>query len=182
MLDRARLVVVPVGLDYAVHVLLGHRPCATGSAREIARQIVSSLQAVLQADGRSNLLDTCVDSALGYRLTPGDESLAERGSWPFWPICDSRWPAATEVAGLTPWDHQTAIKDQLQSASALHGITGTGTVGLLITEERPLSPEEGVKSLRYAWEQTETVRIRLLRQIPQQRQLSAPWEQSSERI
>jgi hypothetical protein len=179
-LDRARLVVVPIGLDHAVHTLVGHRFCATGPAQEIARQIVSSLQTVLQADGQSNLLDTCVDSALGYRVPPFERSRAEPESWPFRPVSDSRWPPASDVAGLTPWDHQAAIKDQLQSASPLHGIAGTGTVALLLTQERPLTPEEMVRSLRYAWERTEIVRLRLLHQMPQQRQLSAPWEQGSE--
>jgi hypothetical protein len=182
ILDRARLVVVPVGLDHVVHTLVGQRLCATASAREFAQQVMSSLQTVLRTDGHNNLLDTCVDSALGSRVAPFEQSRAEpEGSWLFWPVSDSRWPAAREVAGLTPWDHQATIKDQLQSASPLHVITGTGTVALLVSEDRPFSPEEFVKSLRYAWEQTEIVRVRLLRKMPQQRQTTAPWEDGGER-
>src|SRR5207302_5311630 len=83
ILDRARLVVVPVGLDHAVHTLVGHRLCATGSAREFAQQVVNSLHTVLQTDGQSNLLDTGIDSALGYCLTPVERSPAEpQGGWP----------------------------------------------------------------------------------------------------
>ena len=52
----------------------------------------------------------------------------------------------------------------------------------LVAEDRPVSPEELIRALRYAWEQTEIVRIRLLREMPQQRQLSAPWEHSGEQI
>jgi hypothetical protein len=182
ILDRARLVVVPVGLDHAIHTLLGHGFCAAEPAREFAQQVVHSLQSVLQKDGQSNLLDTCVDSALGYRLTPARQGQVESpGDWPLWPISDSRWPPAQEVAGLTPWDHQATTKNQLQSTSPLHSIAGTGTVALLVSEERPLSAEELVQLLRYAWQQTEIVRIRLVREVPQQRQLTAPWEESGER-
>jgi hypothetical protein len=183
LFDRARLVVVPIGLGHAVHTLLGHRPCATASARELARQVVKSLKSVLQTDGQANLLDTCVDSALGNRLKPLEQSSTEpRGGWPPWSVSDSRWPPAQEVAGLTPWDPQATIKDQLQSASSLHEIAGMGTVALVVTEDRPLAPEELAQLLRYAWLQTETVRIRLLRKMPQQRQLTAPWEDSGGRV
>jgi len=65
---------------------------------------------------------------------------------------------------------------------ALQRIAGKGTVALLGAEDRSVSAEELATSLRYAWEQTETVRIRLLREVRQQRQLSAPWEHRAERI
>jgi hypothetical protein len=54
-------------------------------------------------------------------------------------------------------------------------------VALLVAEERAISAEELVDLLRFAWQQTEVTRVRLLRTLPQQRQLTAPWEKSSER-
>jgi hypothetical protein len=182
VLDRARLVAVPVGLDRATQTLLGRGIGSGGAAREFAQQVVHRLQSVLQEDARAHMLDTCVDSALGYRLASagqgGDEPAA--GSQ-LWPISDSRWPLAQDVAGLTPWDPIATAKDQLLAAGSLHATAGAGTVALLVTEERPISAEELVDLLRFAWQQTGVTRVRLLRTFPQQRQLTAPWEKSSER-
>jgi hypothetical protein len=61
----------------------------------------------------------------------------------------------------------------------LHAFAGAGTVALSVTEDRSLSAEELVDLLRYAWQQTEVVRIRLVREVPEQRQLTAPWENRS---
>jgi hypothetical protein len=177
ILDRARLVVVPVGLDYATHQLMGRGLCEMGPAREFACQVVNCLQSVLQQDGQSYLLDTCVDASLSYRLPPAGqqrEPLSE--SRPPWQISDGRWPAAYEVAGLTPWDPDTTAKAQLEAASPLHALAGTGTVALSVTEDRPLSAEELVDLLRYAWQQTSVVRVRLVRKVPEERQLTAPCE------
>ncbi len=177
VLDRARLLAVPVGLDSAAQTLLGRSLGSPGSAREFAQQVVHRLQSVLQEDARAHMLDTCVDSALGYRLG-GDEPSA--GSQ-LWPITDSRWPLAPDAAGLTAWDTTATAKDQLLAASSLHATAGAGTVALLVAEERSISPEELADLLRFAWQQTEVTRVRLLRTVPQQRQLTAPWEKSSER-
>jgi hypothetical protein len=177
LFDRARLVVVPVGLDYATQKLLGRGLCAAESAREFACQVVNGLQSTLREDARSYLLDTSVDSPLGYRLpsaSPEREPLS--GSRSLWHISDTRWPSALEVAGLTSWEPEATAKEQLQAAGRLHAIAGTGTVALSVTEDRPLSAEELVGLLHYAWQQTEVVRVRLIREVPEQRQLTAPWE------
>jgi hypothetical protein len=168
LLDRARLVVVPVGLDQAVHTLLGQSLAAAGPAHELAHQIVSSLQTVLRQDGQSNLLDTCIDSPLGYRLPPAGQGHEESAG--------VRRPPAQEIAGLTPWDPQASLKNQLQAAGPLHALAAMGTIALLIPEGRSLSAEELVDLMRYAWRQTEVVRIRLVREAPEPRQLTAPWE------
>jgi hypothetical protein len=182
VLDRARLVVVPVGLNHVTQQLLGHGFCSEGPARQFALQVVNGLRSVLEKDAQPCVLDTCVDSTLSHRLTPADHGGEEPldGSQ-IWPISDGRWPPSMEVAGLTPWDANATAKDQLQSASPLHAAAGMGTVALLVTEERPLSAEELVRLLRYAWQQTEVSRVRLVRQVPQPRQLTAPWEHSGER-
>jgi hypothetical protein len=175
-LDRARLVVVPVGMDQAIRTLLGQSFAAGGPARAFAQQMVSSLQSVLQQDGQNNLLDACIDSAVDYRLTTmkqGDEKSADAGS--LGPRCVVQRPPPQEIAGLTPWDHQTSLKDQLQAAGILHALAGSGTVALLIPEGRSLSAEELVDLLRYAWQQTEVVRVRLVRETARARQLTAPW-------
>lgn len=181
VLDRARLVVVPVGLDHAVQTLLGHSFGSGGSAREFAQQVVHCLHSVLRKDAQASMLDTCVDSTLAYQLAPAGQEWEQLDAGKqLWPISDGRWPTTREAAGLTPWDPTTTMKDQLLSAGLLHAAAGTGTAALLLTEERPISPDELVQLLRYAWQQTAVTRIRFLRKVPQPRQLTAPWEKSGE--
>jgi hypothetical protein len=178
VLDRARLVAVPVGLDSATQTLLGRGLSSGGAAREFAQQVVHRLQSVLREDARAHTLDTCVDSALGCRLTSAGQGNDEPSDVSH-PISDRRWPLARDAAGLTSWDPKASPRDQLLAASALHGTAGAGSVPVLVTEERPLSAEELVDLLRLAWQQTEVTRIRFLRPVPQQRQLTASWEKSA---
>src|SRR5262249_50233487 len=65
LLDRARLTVVPVGLEAAVRVLTGHGVCAGGAALELAQQIIASLAANLRGDSLRVNIETCVDAAFG---------------------------------------------------------------------------------------------------------------------
>ena len=176
VVDRARLIVVPVGLESATQTLLGRGISSGGAAREFAQQVVGRLQTVLEKDAQAYALETGVDSALGHRLQPAGRGPEEPpDSRHLWPISDGRWPSPEELAGLTPSDPRAAAKDQLQGASPLHKAAGAGTVALLVSEQRPLSAEELVRLLRFAWQQTEVTRVRLVRQVPQPRQLTAPW-------
>jgi hypothetical protein len=67
LLDRARLVVAPVGLDAAVAALTGGSPWEGGASLEFARQVVQRLGDVLRQDGQACRLETCLD---GSRLAP----------------------------------------------------------------------------------------------------------------
>jgi len=57
----------------------------------------------------------------------------------------------------------------------LHALVRRGTAAALISPEQVLTVEEVVDLLRYAWKQTELVRLRLVRIGRTQRQLEAPW-------
>jgi hypothetical protein len=63
LLDRARLVVAPVGLDDAVRVLTGRSPGEGGPALEFARQVVQRLRDVLRQEGEACRLETCLDGS-----------------------------------------------------------------------------------------------------------------------
>jgi hypothetical protein len=171
LLDRARLVVVPVGMDHAIRMLMGQGFGTSGPARAFAQQVVSTLRSVLQQDGQSSSLDACIDSSVDYRLS----LIGQREEEPAGAASLGSRPSAQEIAGLTPWDPQTSLRDQLQGAGPVHAMAGTGTLALFITEERAISPEELVQLLHYAWQHTEVARIRLVREAPQPRQLTAPW-------
>ncbi len=158
LLDRARLVVVPIGLEAATQALLGKGLCSSGAALEFARQVVQRLRSILQQDGRAYLLDTCLDSWLDTQLT----------SSPDVPL-----PTTERAAGLTPWDFQATARDQLRAASVLHATAEAGTVAVLVSENRSLTPEQGVDLLCHAWQQTDVVRIRFARCAQAQHQLTA---------
>jgi hypothetical protein len=148
LLDRARLVVAPLGLDRVAEQFTGHGLTAGAAALDFGRRVVQRLVEVLGSDGRSAQLDACVDGPFGHRL-------------------EGRTDA---VAGLTPSDGPAPVKAQLRAAGALHAAASHGTLALRPPEER-VEAEQLAGWLREAWQQTEVVRLRLLRPERTQREL-----------
>jgi hypothetical protein len=148
-LDRARLMVAPVGLDSAVRSLTGKGLC-DGKAPEFGRQVVQRLRDVLRDDGRTCLIDTCLDAPAGFTFD------AE--------------PSA--VAGVTPWDAAAPVKAQLRAAGALHAVAEGGPAAVLPEGDRPPSAEQVAEWLRLAWAQTDVGRVYFVRPAPAHRQLT----------
>jgi hypothetical protein len=165
-LDRARLVVVPIGLDYSVRELAGQRMAEGPSGLELARKIVERLRSVLDQDGRSCRLDTWVDSGTDFTLQRADE-----------PVSEESWPDLPHIAGLTAWDPDASFKQQLKAAGAVHAGAQCGTAALVIRGERTLTAGEVADLLSFAWRETEITRLRLVRSSAAPHQLTAPWEQ-----
>jgi hypothetical protein len=63
LLDRARLVVAPVGLDTAVAALLAGTPWEGGAALDYARRVLERLRDVLKQDGAAVRLPSCLDGS-----------------------------------------------------------------------------------------------------------------------
>lgn len=82
------------------------------------------------------------------------------------------WPGIEDVAGLTAWDAAAALKSQLRSAGVLHGIAEHGTLALFLPQNETLSPEHLADWLHTAWQQTDVVRLRLIRGAISARQLT----------
>jgi hypothetical protein len=147
--ERARLVVVPVGLESAVRAVTGHSPSAGGPGLEFARHTLHTLHAVVRNDAMRHL-PACVDTA-----PPGMSSEADRmGTHP--------------PADATP-------RQQLRAAGVLHAAIEAGTAVVRLPEERPPAPEEIAHVLWYAWQQPGLVRVRFARAFLPHRQLSAGW-------
>jgi hypothetical protein len=161
LLERARLVVVPVGLEEVVRRLTGHGLCAQKASLEVARQILQRLGAVLEGEGAAAGLDAVVDG-LGGRLEEWDR-----------PAPESPPDAAAHVGGLTPWDESAALRSQVRAAGLLHAVAGGGTAVVVLPAECVLSTEEVVDLLHLAWRQTDVARLRLMR-IGRQKQLTLP--------
>lgn len=157
LLDRACLLVAPVGLDRVVQSFLKKGLSAGGAALDFGRQIVQRLRDVLRQDGRNAHLDTCLDGPFSFHL--GDA--AETGG---------EWPAAEEAAGLAPWDATAPVKGQMRSAGVLHGIAEHGTLALF-QEDDMASSEQAAEWLHSAWQQTDLVRLRLMHGAVSARQL-----------
>ena len=61
LLDRARLVVAPVGLDATVRRFTGQGLCSGGAALDLSKRIVQTLRDVLKRDGGRTQLAACLD-------------------------------------------------------------------------------------------------------------------------
>jgi hypothetical protein len=158
VLDRARLVAVPVGLDAVTRGLTGRGTCSGGPALDVARQVVVRLEEVLRHDGGACHLDTCVDGEVST-----GPSLAETTGSP------------SSVAGVTAWEPGAAPASQLKATGLLHAAAGGGTAVLQPGSEL-LSAEDLVALLREAWQRTELNRVRILPRAQSQQQLTAAWE------
>ena len=51
-----------------------------------------------------------------------------------------------------------------------------GTANVLVPETQPVSPDDIVEKLRYAWQQTEVVRVRFVEGAHPEKQMTAPWD------
>ena len=142
LLDRARLVVAPVGLEAVVQRLTGHG--LTSGGLDFGKQIVQTLRDVLRHDGGLTRLATCLDGPADFRLE-GD------------------WPTAEQVAGLTAWDATAPLKNQLRSARALQGVAEGGTTAVFLPDDPRPTPESTADLLRQAWKQADVMRVRLFR-------------------
>jgi hypothetical protein len=159
LVQRARMVLVPIGLDAAARHLHGQGLCDGGPALAFARQVIQRLRETLRQDGAAHSLYTCLDAPASFRLEDMDNLTAPEG-----------------VAGLTPWDVAAPPRQQIRSASTLHEVAEMGTAAVLLSAEEVPATEELVELLHDAWHNTEVVRLRFVRVLPAVKQLTAPWE------
>lgn len=139
LLDRARLLVAPLGLDRVVQEMLGRGLITGGAALELGKQIVTRLRDVLKQDGRTVHLDACVDG--GCAGAPGEET-----------------PSGAAVAGLTAWDPSATLKQQFRAAGSLHALAERGTLTLFLNRAEA-TPEALADCLRQAWETSDVARL-----------------------
>ena len=146
LLDRARLVVTPVGMEEVVQALSGSSMSDAGGM-DLSRQIVERLQVVLHTEGLARRLHVKMDSPLGVRRS-GPES-----------------------AGLSAWNPTATVKSQLKAAGALHAVAESGTASVCVPGETPPTADEIADWLQFTWEQTDVVRLRWEFGSPAGRQL-----------
>jgi hypothetical protein len=107
LLDRARFVAVPVGLDDVVRRFTGWGMSNGGPSLDLGRTIVRRLADVLRADGRLAQLDACLGGPFSFTLE------------------------SQGVAGATPWDSSASLRSQIRAG------TEFGTLALFVGDEPP---------------------------------------------
>jgi hypothetical protein len=158
LVERARLMVVPLGLEAVVRAWYSQGMCSGGAPLELARRILEHLHDVLRDDGRACLLDSALDAGLPGPLPSMDIAGLD-----------------VQAPGPTPWDRTAPVRSQLRAAGALHAAAEMGTATIFLPSGPPLSIEEIADFLQYAWQQTEVVRLRFVGRTEAPRQLLAPW-------
>jgi len=160
LLDRARLVVVPIGLEAAARALAGQDAASAGA---LAQQIVSSLCANLRQAGHAASLDVTVDGPCWSAFTRwGGFSAGD----------DANLPDPEKVAGVTCWAANMDVKAQMKTSGLLHAAAEAGTAAVLIPHDHVPAAEELVGLLQHAWHRTDVARLRFIRVPHQQQQLA----------
>jgi hypothetical protein len=146
LLDRARLVVAPVGLDATVRALLGRGLCENQQGLTFACRLVRRMREVLVEDGRGLLVESCLETPWDFRLEGATG--AEPGE---------------NVAGVTVWDAAASPRSQLRATGVLHEVSQSGTAALLLPWDHPVSADEVLNLLEHTWRQTDIMRLRVVR-------------------
>jgi hypothetical protein len=133
LLERARLLVMPIGLAEAAQAMAG---ADSGSRFEFSRRVLQAVREVLRQEGRANLLDVCVDGSRKLVFGP------------------DRDPVSADL-GATP-------KQQLRAAGTLHADAGDGTAFVSLSSLEPPGADELFDLLLYSWRQTEIARLRFV--------------------
>jgi hypothetical protein len=133
LLDRAALVVTPLGLDAVVQSLLNQSCARSPRSLDFAQEIVAKLMDQLQADGRAAHLDVVLDSPCAF---------------------------AAVADGLPCSDPGAAPEDQLRAAAALQRLAMRGTAVIHVPKDFGL--ERRLELLEKAWRDGGIVRLRFV--------------------
>ncbi len=136
LLDRARLVVVPLGLVAAVRAV-ANEDLATGPGLAFGRQILQALNAALAADQQ--------------RLPAALDGL---------PPCRTTDAPSSDIHTSLP------LRQQIRTAAALSLVVESGTVTVRLPSAAPATPEELAHLIWYAWQQPGVVRLQFAREFP----------------
>jgi len=158
LVDRAGLLVVPVGLESVTRHYTTQAIVAGTPGADFASRIVHSLHEVLQEEGPMNTLDATLDSAPTSKPALMD-------SWNvLFAEATSQVPflSADQIAGLTTWNDALSLPEQVKAAGLLQAPIRAGTAWVLSSKNGSGSEEELMRVLRFAWKETSITRIRFM--------------------
>jgi hypothetical protein len=192
VVDRARLNVVPVGLESVTRQFTGQgiRPGTPGI--EFALRIIHHLYGILNEEGHRYNLEVTLDSSPPLEVWPvmGQSSQSELNFESRSLIDEAKKESdfseadrnkskqslnLERIAGLTGWDDSITPREQVHAAGLMHSVTGTGTAWVQLAAAPIANKEEIIGLIRFAWKETQVCRIRFV--IPQLKrtQLTATW-------
>jgi hypothetical protein len=190
LVDLARIVLVPIGMEAIVHALTDRMMDDMGPP--LAREILEVVIDVCETDGRRQGLDSCVDSSLvfmsqwlhaesnnrGCLPLPPEEGPGDGTSLPPLPLGEGRGEGSNREAlpGLTTWRPDLAPLDQIRKGGWLHQHCEGGTLYVARPGNDNLTMEAISSWLKFAWQETSLTRIVIARPRLSQVQLVAPWE------
>ena len=151
-LENARVVLTPLDLDAVVAELTGERCCGrSGAGLSLGGDILDCLRHAATEDARALLLNAAVDSPL--REDFGSEA---------------RFQKETEDrrAGITTWENQAPILRQISASASLQEAARGGTALIRCQDGTRPTVDEFVEALRFAWEKTGVLALRLAAEAP----------------
>jgi hypothetical protein len=158
LVDRARLAVVPVGLEEVARSFTGQGVLPGSPGADFAGRIVQSLHEILKQEGPIHNLNACLDSA--PTIDPVfDRSSIMPGIGQAGPTPD---PPLDSIAGLTAWNEAISLREQIQAASLLQASVQAGTAWILLPKDGSGNTEELSSVLRFAWKETGVSRLRFV--------------------
>jgi hypothetical protein len=155
-IHRGRLVVVPIGLDDVVRQVTGQPLTEEGPGLNFARQIMQSLRTAI-ASPSSGDISACLDSAPPVASNTGRTNVS----------AGAKGPAVGPV------------RQQVRVAGALQSEIQAGTAEVRLPDNRLWTPDEIAQLLWLCWRQPGIVRVRFLRAVRANRQLTAGWDVQS---
>lgn len=133
VLERTRLLVVPVGLGDVVRALIGQGPVESPLSLELAEQIIAALTGGLVEAGRVAHLEIALDG-------PGPGLSCELGD------------------GANAGDALAPPRKQLHAADRLLAPTG-GTAVVYLDAEKVVTPDDLIDLLHHTWKRTDLARV-----------------------
>jgi len=154
LLDRARLMITPLGLEESVRTLTGSELYEVKAGLDLARRILQTLNEVLAEETRQRLVDCVLDTSE-------------------WPGTGRLRLSPFELVGVGAKVRQKVLpfsRQQLTVAGRLHGISSTGTAVAALGVDERLSVDQVVRLLEFAWRKTEIARLRFQARQPTEHQ------------
>jgi hypothetical protein len=176
LVDRARLAVVPVGLEFVTMKYTGQSILPGTAGGDFASRILGILGETLGHEGLNYNLEAILDSSPLNRSWPIMSRPTGFAFLDHSPLTTHHLPTLEEVAGLTSWNGELSPVQQIQAGGALHALAGAGTQWILLPPSPSTKEEDMVGLLRTAWKETQVSRLRFIRLNNPGRQLAAPWE------
>jgi ATP cone domain len=150
-LEKARVILAPIGLDAVVREFMGEGCCSRAPAPGgFACQILEKIRNTAREDGKALLLDAVIDSPLFDLSFPAVAQTMDSAG------------AIEQTAGVTTWDDQAPLLRQVNACGSLHEAAQGGTALIQVSKAVTDAVEDLVDALKHAWAKTNVLALRFV--------------------